>query len=312
MYEFCLQTYVFVIFCDIVIMEGYNIQILYKTQRGEYMETRKWKEMLDPYRLCVDELMVKFNHLIDEYRAKDNYSPIEQVQGRVKSISSIIDKAHKKNISQDRIEEEIDDIAGIRIICQFVEDIYEVVDTIRSRKDMVIKEEKDYINDMKISGYRSYHLVVYYTVETLKGHKEVQVEIQIRTLAMNFWSTIEHSLQYKYQGTMPIDIKRRLSRAADAIIVLDQEMSAIRDEIKEAQNTFNFKAGMVADILTNIQNLTKVLSDEEIKDIQDEFDKTYSEEGVEELVAFRKKLDKLANKYHVQSASTINDFSFRH
>ena len=76
-------------------MEGYNIQILYKTQRGEYMETRKWKEMLDPYRLCVDELMVKFNHLIDEYRAKDNYSPIEQVQGRVKSISSIIDKAHK-------------------------------------------------------------------------------------------------------------------------------------------------------------------------------------------------------------------------
>lgn len=276
------------------------------------METQKWREMLDPYKLCVDELIVKFNHLIDEYKTRGDYSPIEQVQGRVKSISSILDKAHKKNISEDRLEEEIDDLAGIRITCQFVEDIYEVVATIRSRKDMVVKEEKDYINHIKQSGYRSYHLVVYYTVETLEGHKQVQVEIQIRTMAMNFWSTIEHSLQYKYQGTMPVDIRKRLSRAAEAVIVLDQEMSAIREEIKDAQLSFSFKAGLVADIWTNIQNLSKVISEDELNKIQSEFESTYAKRDAAILEEFSNKLDKMAEKYHVQSTTTINDFSFKH
>ncbi len=276
------------------------------------METQFWRETLDPYKLCVDELMVKFNHLINEFRNMDEYSPIELVQGRVKSISSIMDKAHKKNIDFDRIEEAVDDIAGIRIICQFVEDIDAVVDIIRHREDMRIKEEKDYIAKMKKSGYRSYHIVAYYTVETLKGHKEVQVEIQIRTLAMNFWSTIEHSLQYKYQGDMPIDIRKRLSKAADAIIVLDQEMSAIRHEIKEAQNSFGFKASMVADILTNIQNLNKVLTEEEVNEIQKEFNQVYQTKDIVKLEAFNHKLDSIAENYHLQSLSTINDFSFKH
>lgn len=275
------------------------------------METQLWREMLDPYKLCVDELLVKFNHLIDEYKNKEEYSPIEQVQGRVKSIASILDKTHIKNIPLDRVEQEIDDIAGIRIICQFVEDIYSVVEIIRNRKDMIIKEEIDYINHMKQSGYRSFHLVVYYTVETLTGHKQVQVEIQIRTLAMNFWATIEHSLRYKYKGAMPLDVRKRLSRAADAVIVLDQEMSAIRDEIKESQNSFSIKAGMVADVLTNIQNLKKVLSDDEIYTIESEFESVYKEQNLIELAEFNIKLDLLAENYHLQSTSTINDFSFR-
>ena len=160
------------------------------------MEIRLWREILDPYALAVDELVVKFNHIIEEYRNVGEYSPIELVTGRVKTISSILEN-HKRNISLDDIEEEIDDIAGIRIICQFVEDIYKVVDIIRQRSDMIIKAEQDYIEKGKDSGYRSYHMNVYYDVETLKGTKRIQVEIQIRTLAMNFWATIEHSLQYK-------------------------------------------------------------------------------------------------------------------
>ncbi|NLJ89261.1 MAG: GTP pyrophosphokinase family protein [Clostridiales bacterium] len=275
------------------------------------METQLWREILSPYELCVDEIMVKFNHLIDEFKNKGEYSPIEQVQGRVKSISSIIDKAQKKNVPLDRIEEEIDDIAGIRIICQFVEDIYAVVDIIRQRKDMIIKEEKDYINHMKKSGYRSYHLIVYYTVETLSGHKQVQVEIQIRTLAMNFWSTIEHSMQYKYKGAVPLDIRRRLSRAADAVIILDQEMSAIKNEIKEAQDSFRMKASMVADILTNIHSLSKVIDEEELNEIQKEFDSIYKDQNMEELAKFNQKLDKIAESYHLQSLSSINNFGFR-
>jgi len=102
------------------------------------MEIRLWREILAPYELAVDELVVKFNHIIEEFRNVGEYSPIELVTGRVKTISSILEKAQKKNISLDDIEKEIDDIAGIRIICQFVEDIYKVADIIRKRSDMEV------------------------------------------------------------------------------------------------------------------------------------------------------------------------------
>ena len=205
------------------------------------MEIQLWREILDPYALAVDELVVKFNHIIYEYRMSEAYSPIEQVNGRVKTISSIIEKAKKKEVPLDEVEEKIDDIAGIRIICQFVEDIYKVVELIRKRTDMRIKSEKDYITHAKESGYRSYHIIVYYKVETMKGTKELQAEIQIRTLAMNFWATIEHSLNYKYKGQFPEEIRLRLKRAAEAAYLLDEEMSEIALEIQEAQRVFSRK-----------------------------------------------------------------------
>lgn len=154
------------------------------------MEIQMWREILDPYYLAVDELTVKFNHIIREHRNFDRYSPIEQVIGRVKSITSILEKVQKKNIAMEELEERIDDIAGIRIICQFVEDIDKVVSIIRNRKDMRIKSEKDYITNMKPSGYRSYHIIIYYEVNTINGPKELKAELQIRTLAMNFWATL--------------------------------------------------------------------------------------------------------------------------
>ena len=128
------------------------------------------------------ELVVSLTILLNI--VKSAYSPIELVTGRAKTISVYL-KARAKNIHLDDIEEKIDDIAGIRIICQFVEDIYKVVDIIRQRSDMQIKNETDYIQNMKESGYRSYHMTVYYNVETLKGTRKLQVEIQISTLAMN-------------------------------------------------------------------------------------------------------------------------------
>ena len=107
------------------------------------MEIQLWKDILNPYELAVEELLVKFNHLIKEYQDRGMYSPMEHVCGRVKSISSILDKAQKKNIEVDKIEEQLDDIAGIRIICQFVEDIEKVADLIRNRSDMQIVTEKE-------------------------------------------------------------------------------------------------------------------------------------------------------------------------
>lgn len=265
------------------------------------MEIQLWREILDPYVLAVDELVVKFSHIIEEYRKMGQYSPIEQVHGRVKTISSILEKAQKKQIPLSDIEEKVEDIAGIRIICQFVEDISKVVDIIKKRTDMRIKSEKDYITNIKPSGYRSHHMIIVYTVQTLKGTREIQAEIQIRTLAMNFWATIEHSLQYKYSQNIPEHIRSRLTKAADAIIVLDNEMAEIRDEIMDAQNTFKIKASIVADILNNIQNLYKVANKREVVKIQDEFLKLYEKGDVEQLEKFNRELDIISEGYRAQS-----------
>lgn len=265
------------------------------------MEIQLWREILEPYTLAVDELVVKLNHLIDANRKSGSYSPIEQVNGRVKKISSILEKCQKKGIDFDRFEEEIEDIAGIRIICQFVEDIYHVVNILKNRTDMRVKSEKDYIKNIKESGYRSYHLVVYYTVESVKGPKELLVEIQIRTLAMNFWATIEHSLQYKYKKNMPKRLSERLHKAADAIVVLDEEMASVREEILDAQNSFNVKANMVADILNNIQNLYRVANKREVVKIQDEFFRIYNQGDLDELAKFDKELDVISEGYRAQS-----------
>lgn len=265
------------------------------------MEIQLWREILDPYRLAVDELVVKFNHIIEEYRNAGLYSPIEQVNGRVKKISSILDKMQKKNIAIEEIDDRISDMAGIRIMCQFVEDIEKVVEIIHKRTDMEVVTEKDYINNMKDSGYRSYHMIIYYDVYTLDGTKRIQAEIQIRTLAMNFWATIEHSLQYKYKGNMPTHIKEKLLKASDAIIALDEEMGAVRDEIMDAQNIFQIKATIVADILVNIQNLYKVANKREVLKIQDEFYKVYQAEDFEQLERFSKQLDIISEGYKAQS-----------
>lgn len=265
------------------------------------MEILLWRQILDPYRLAVDELVLKFHHLMMEYRNAGEYSPIELVDGRVKKISSILEKAQKKGFTIEEIEGKIQDIAGIRIICQFVEDIEKVVELIRNREDMKILREKDFINNMKDSGYRSYHVIIEYTVYTSKGAKTIEAEIQIRTLAMNFWATIEHSLQYKYKGNIPEHVRDRLTKASNAIVVLDEEMSALRDVIMDAQDSFQYKANIVADILTNMQNLYKVANKREILKIQDEFFKVYNMGDMNQLERFNKELDIISEGYKAQS-----------
>ena len=267
------------------------------------MEIQLWREILNPYDLAVKELTVKFEHLIQEHRQQGLYSPIEQVHGRVKTISSILDKAQKKNIPINEIEEKLEDIAGIRIICQFVEDIDRVLEIIESRSDMEIKSHKDYISHSKDSGYRSYHVIIYYEVNTIYGKKRIQAEIQIRTLAMNFWATVEHSLQYKYKGDIPQHVTDKLLVASDAIDVLDHEMSTVRDEIMDAQDSFRKKSNLVSEILHTMQNLYKVANRHEVLKIQDEFYKIYETGDMERLEHFNKQLDIIAEGYRAQSIS---------
>ena len=268
------------------------------------MEIQLWRSILCPYELAVKELMVKFEHIIEEHKQNDLYSPIEQVSGRVKSLPSILEKMQRKHIPMERMEEELEDIAGIRIICQFEEDIDTVAAIIQKRTDMTIKSEKNYLKHIKQSGYRSYHLIIYYTVETINGPKKIQAEIQIRTMATNFWATIEHSLQYKYKTNIPPHVKERLANAAQAIIALDSEMSSVRNEIMNAQNSSLMQRNLVMDILQNIENLYQKSNRREVEKIQDEFYRIYASNDLQQLKRFHQQLDIIAEGYCAQAVTS--------
>lgn len=213
-----------------------------KNKGGDWkMMDSEWKLFLAPYEQAVSELKVKLRSIRTQYQENNLHTPIEFVTGRVKSLDSILTKSKIRNIDLDRVDTDVQDIAGLRIMCQFVEDIYEVVGLLRQRNDFKIIQERDYIANKKASGYRSYHLVIEYPVQLISGEKKILVEIQIRTLAMNFWATIEHSLNYKYQGEFPEEINIRLEKTAEAAFLLDEEMSKIRDEIQEAQQLFSYR-----------------------------------------------------------------------
>ncbi|MCT4596001.1 MAG: GTP pyrophosphokinase family protein [Anaeromicrobium sp.] len=235
---------------------------------------RQWKNILIPYEQAIGELKVKFKAIRAEYRKRNEYSPIEFVTGRVKRVSSIIEKAKKYGIDEKNIEEEIEDIAGIRIMCQFVDDIYKVLELIKERdgKDLTIVYEKDYINNQKDSGYRSYHVIIRYPVQTAYGEKNILAEIQIRTLAMNFWATIEHSVNYKYKNHIPEKIKLRLKKSAEAAHRLDEEMLTIRDEVINAQKLFELKSNTVSSIVSNIQLLKNLGRHDKAEYFQGKFD----------------------------------------
>ena len=168
-----------------------------------------WNLFLWPYEQAVSELKVKFRSLRKSYLNKGEHSPIEFVVGRVKTVDSIKEKMKRRVIAPEVIE-----------------------------TDMQVIEERDYIKNAKPSGYRSYHMVIEYPIFLPEGSKKIIAEIQIRTLAMNFWATVEHTLNYKYQGKYPEDISERLKSTAEAAYKLDEEMSAIKEEVREAHKIY--------------------------------------------------------------------------
>ena len=220
------------------------------------MAINDWKYFLMPYEQAVEEIKVKLKSIRKEFRRRNEYSPVEFVTGRVKEVSSILEKANKFEIPIDRVGYELEDIAGIRIMCQFVDDIDRVVEMLRERKDMTILYEKDYVRNVKVSGYRSYHMIIKYPVYMADGPVEILAEFQIRTLAMNFWATIEHSLNYKYKQQIPESLKQKLKSAAESAFKLDEEMLEIKDEIKDAQKLFEVKSDIISNIMSKILTLS--------------------------------------------------------
>lgn len=247
------------------------------------MAINDWKSFFMPYEQAVEELKVKLKSIRKEYRKRNEYSPIEFVTGRVKELSSLLEKANKFEIPVDRLQYEIEDIAGIRIMCQFVDDIDTVVEIIRRRKDMQILYEKDYVRGVKESGYRSYHMVIKYPVNMADGQKEILAEFQIRTLAMNFWATIEHSLNYKYKKQLPDVVRDKLKKAADAAFELDELMLDIKDEIKDAQKLFEIKSDIITNIMNNILALKSFGKVQEANRFESSLNKLVEDGEINEL-----------------------------
>lgn len=265
------------------------------------MEIINWDEVLLPYTQAVDELVLKFRSLSAGYIKLEKPSPIEEVYGRVKKISSILEKAGRKGITMSEITENIEDIAGIRIICRFIGDIEKVINLIRGRSgiDLEVIKERDYIKNIKPSGYRSYHLFVRYPVITAFGFSKIVCEIQIRTMAMNFWATIEHSLRYKYNGKIPLHLQQRLISSSEAATRLDNEMNEISGEILEAQQVYQNKNTIINDIIANIQKLRHSANIDEVTDLNTQFFVLYEEGDFDKLIEFNRHLKVIRNSYRI-------------
>jgi len=200
------------------------------------MDNKEWELRLQPYEQTVDELKVKLRGMRTEFNLAGVQTPVEFVTGRVKSIPAITEKLERRHITIDRLEQDMEDLAGVRIMTQFTDDIYKVVNLLRQRKDMNILEERDYVMNAKPSGYRSYHIVIQYPLQLITGERLVLAEIQIRTMQMNVWSTIEHEINYKYEGADPENMKEQLKKAADLSAEIDSIFAALH-HAEEAQKT---------------------------------------------------------------------------
>ncbi len=262
------------------------------------MEIINWEKFYLPYEIAVSDLENRFNNLKHAYGKLSTHSPIESVTSRVKSINSLLEKAKRKGVSQHDLEK-IDDIAGIRIICKFVEDIYLVVELIKSLEEpgFQVLDERDYIMNTKESGYRSYHLHVKYKIATPQGMEFVTVEIQIRTMAMNFWATIEHSIRYKYKNDMPDELMDRLTKAAEAAFVLDKEMSNIREDILEQEEATRTKEKILEETLYNIEQLYLTHNLESANDFNEQFFNIYEHGDLNELRSFNEKIKIVTQLY---------------
>ena len=197
------------------------------------------EEFFAQYACAIMEVETKFKVLNEMFSLKYDGNPIESITSRVKGYDSIIRKVIKKNIPRDleAIEENIHDIAGVRVVCSFVDDIYRLANCLLQQDDVTLISQKDYIKNPKPSGYRSLHLIISVPIYMENEKKDVKVEVQLRTIAMDFWASLEHKLKYK--KNLPEEKKDMLSQelidCANASAVLDQRMQNVRNIILKGE-----------------------------------------------------------------------------
>ncbi|MGG1617140.1 GTP pyrophosphokinase [Paenibacillus sp. NRS-1781] len=190
------------------------------------------------YKFALDEMETKIEILKQEFQALHDYSPIEHTKSRLKSPESIMNKMLRKNseLSLAAAKAHIKDIAGLRITCSFISDIYDVSNMLQRQCDLKVLEVKDYIKNPKPNGYQSLHLLIQVPVFMSDCQELVCVEVQIRTIAMDFWASLEHKIFYKYNQSVPESLTRELKNAADSANALDLQMERLHREIKEIKD----------------------------------------------------------------------------
>jgi len=186
------------------------------------------------YKFGIDEMMTKINILKEEFAHLHDYTPIEHVESRLKSPESILKKAVRKGVtvSIDDLAEQLHDIAGIRITCSFVSDTYRIFEMLAAQNDVRVLEVRDYIKTPKANGYQSLHMIVEVPVFLSATSHLVKVEVQIRTIAMDFWASLEHKIYYKYDGAVPQAMLDKLRDAAETANRLDLTMEHLHDDVK--------------------------------------------------------------------------------
>ncbi len=199
-----------------------------------YKMAFQFQEIMMIYESAIKQLETKLEILNKEYKVTGRRNPIETIKSRIKSPDSIAKKLEKKGLSVNfkTMTENLQDIAGVRVICPYISDIYNVKDILLKQPDIKLVEQKDYIENPKPSGYRSLHLVVEIPVYLSQTEHKVKVEIQLRTIAMDFWASLEHELKYKNEQKIPDSVRRELFRVAETIAVTDREMEEIAIELQ--------------------------------------------------------------------------------
>ncbi len=212
------------------------------TERDDHLVklSAEFQQMVDEffsvqcrYQSAIREVQTKLEILDDEFQMKHSRNPIHHMQSRMKTIQSMMEKLRRKNERVDisSAVEHLTDIAGIRVVCFYIEDIYTIARLLTSQDDIKVLKWRDYIQNPKPNGYRSLHLVVEVPVFLAEGRTPVPVEVQIRTIAMDFWASLEHSLRYKAAGQVPQDISDELVQTATDISMLDQRMQSIHERV---------------------------------------------------------------------------------
>ena len=198
-------------------------------------QAREFQEALMMYTCAIREVKTKLEVLNDELSVRNQRNPIEMIKSRVKKPLSIVEKLRRKNlpVSLESMLDHLDDVAGIRVICSFIDDIYAVASMLVSQDDITVIAIKDYIKNPKPNGYRSYHLIVEIPVFFSDQKKNMRVEVQIRTIAMDFWASLDHQLKYKKDiGQVAETISEELRQCAEAIAETDEHMLRIRKRIE--------------------------------------------------------------------------------
>lgn len=216
-------------------MTEFDIKKIEETFSTELIEwsrahMEKYQKTMAYYRCAMMEIETKFNVLNEEFSLQFDRNPISSIKGRLKSIPSIQEKIKKLNlpVTIENIEENLNDIAGVRVICAFLEDVYLLADSLLKQDDIQLIEKKDYIKNPKENGYRSLHLIVKVPIFLAKEKRMMKVEIQLRTIAMDFWASLEHQLKYKKENLFTAKMAEELKNCAEISADLDKRMDALR------------------------------------------------------------------------------------